>query len=291
VFNFPAGDTIINLPEYGSKRPYYDVLRTEFNGDRQRLFDTYPIIVHPLDKTDNYIKRCTGIAGDEILLRNGILFVNGKPGFVPGGSQKDYVVTTNGTPITNDFIQDELGIELTTDEASGQVYDEGGNFMPGRLPNTYVMNLTPEAFNKLKALPNVKSIEPYVDSTVGLTFPFDEGNYPWTVDNYGPLRIPKAGGTITLTPQNISIYRRLISVYEGNKLEERNGSFVINGQVTNQYKVKWNYYWMMGDNRHRSQDSRFWGFVPETHIVGKASMIWFSYNHGPRWNRLFKSIK
>jgi signal peptidase I len=140
-------------------------------------------------------------------------------------------------------------------------------------------------------LPNIKTIEPYIDTTAGQTFPFDEANYPWSVDNFGPVHVPKAGETLTLDSANISIYRRLISVYEGNKLEERNGTFFINGKQTNQYKVKWNYFWMMGDNRHRSQDSRFWGFVPETHIVGKASMIWFSYDHGPRWNRLFKSIK
>jgi signal peptidase I len=291
VFNFPAGDTIINLPDYGSKRPYYDVLRNEFQGNREQLMATYPIIVHPLDKTDNYIKRCVGVSGDNIMLRNGQLFVNGQPGFVPPGSQKDYIVTTNGTAISDDFLKDELNISITTDEASGQMYDEGGNYMPGRLPNTFIMNLTPEALEKLKKLPNIKTIEPYIDTTAGQTFPFDEANYPWSVDNFGPVHVPKAGETLTLDSANISIYRRLISVYEGNKLEERNGTFFINGKQTNQYKVKWNYFWMMGDNRHRSQDSRFWGFVPETHIVGKASMIWFSYDHGPRWNRLFKSIK
>jgi signal peptidase I len=103
--------------------------------------------------------------------------------------------------------------------------------------------------------------------------------------------VPAKGSTINLTPDNIDAYRRLITVYEGNTLEERDGKFFINGKETTGYKCKWNYYWMMGDNRHRSQDSRYWGFVPETHIVGKASLIWFSWEKGPRWSRLFKSIK
>jgi signal peptidase I len=111
------------------------------------------------------------------------------------------------------------------------------------------------------------------------------------MDNFGPLKVPKKGEVIALTPQNIALYKRLIETYEGNKLEELNGKFIINGKETTTYTPKFTYYWMMGDNRHRSQDSRFWGFVPETHIVGKASLIWFSWNKGPRWKRLFNGIK
>ncbi|MCA6496365.1 MAG: signal peptidase I, partial [Chitinophagaceae bacterium] len=144
---------------------------------------------------------------------------------------------------------------------------------------------------KVKALSTVKSVALYSDNMVGQTFPNNEALYPWTVDNFGPLRIPKKGDKVELTPANIDIYRRLITTYEHNQLDEVNGKYILNGKEVTSYTVQLNYYWMMGDNRHRSQDSRYWGFVPETHIVGKASMIWFSYENGPRWKRIFSSIK
>jgi signal peptidase I len=123
------------------------------------------------------------------------------------------------------------------------------------------------------------------------TFPYDSVSNNWSRDFFGPITVPKKGATITLTPQNIALYQRVITTYEHNTFEENNGSYVINGQPTNTYTFKYNYYWMMGDNRHRSQDSRFWGYVPETHVVGKASLIWFSWNSGPRWSRIFKAIQ
>jgi signal peptidase I len=286
VFNFPAGDTIINLPEYGSATPYYDVLRYTFHGDRQALFSQpgqFPILVHPMDKTDNYIKRCVGLSGDVIQVKNGSLFVNNQPAFIPPGSQTEYLVETNGTPIGEDFFTNELGMDL--ENAGDQIRVDNSK------PNVYVLNMTPEEAGKVKKLPNIKTIAPYIDPTVGQTFPNDEANYPWTIDNFGPLQIPKKGDVLPLNPQTIAVYRRLIATYENNKLEEINGKYIINGKETTTYTTKLGYYWMMGDNRHRSQDSRFWGFVPETHIVGKASLIWFSWNKGPRWKRLFNGIK
>jgi signal peptidase I len=283
VFNFPAGDTIINLPEYGSAVPYYDVLRYQFKGDREALKAQFPILVHPMDKTDNYIKRCVGIGGDVIQVKNGTLFVNNQPGIVPPYAQTDYLVETNGTPIGEDFFTNDLGIDL--ENPNDQIRVDNSQ------PNIYVINMTKEEVAKVKALPNIKSVEPWVEKTVGQTFPNDEANYPWTVDNYGPLAIPKKGDVLSLTPQTISLYRRLITTYEHNTLEEKDGKFFINGKETTTYTTQYGYYWMMGDNRHRSQDSRYWGFVPETHVVGKASLIWFSWNKGPRWSRLFRSIK
>lgn len=283
VFNFPAGDTIINLPDYGSKIPYYDVLRTQFKGDREALKAQFPILVHPMDKTDNYIKRCVAEGGDVLQIKNAQLYVNGKAAYLPNASQTEYVVETNGTAFSEDFLLSELGIDAQ---------DTKGQIAPfENKPNTYKINMTPLELEVVKKQPNVKSVNLFVDSYVGGYFPFDDANFPFSLDNYGPVKVPKKGETISLTAQNIALYRRLITVYEHNTLEEQNGKFIINGKEAKTYTTKYNYYWMMGDNRHRSQDSRYWGFVPETHVVGKASLIWFSYENGPRWKRLFNTIK
>jgi signal peptidase I len=132
-------------------------------------------------------------------------------------------------------------------------------------------------------------IEPMIEQSTYQIFPNDN-IHKWSVDNFGPLWIPKKGATITLNAENYTIYQRAIRVYEGNQLEMRDGKFYINGSEQNQYTFKMNYYWMMGDNRHQSQDSRFWGFVPEDHVVGSAWMIWMSWEHGIRWNRMFRII-
>ncbi len=292
VFNFPAGDTIINEPDYGSAKPYYDVLRNQpYNGNRDALFADHEILVHPMDKTDNYIKRCVAVAGDELEVKGGTLYVNKQPALVPNASQTDYIIETNGTPFSEDFLTKELGLEFITDAENQQSVEKNQDYMQvGN--NSYIMNLTTENLAKVKGQQNVKSIVPNIASGVDPNmFPYDSANFKWDADNYGPITIPKKATTVTLSSQNIALYRRLINVYEGNKLEEVGGKIVINGKETNSYTFKYNYYWMMGDNRHRSQDSRYWGFVPETNIVGKASLIWFSWNHGPRWSRLFKSIK
>jgi signal peptidase I len=284
VFNFPAGDTIINLPEFGSKVPYYDVLRSpEFNGDRVKLQTEFPIMVHPIDKTDNYIKRCVGIPGDVIQIKEGQLWVNGSPAFTAPNAQTEYIVLTDGKPIPEDYIQDSIGINGMEASADFQVMPE--------TPNTFVINMSANAANNLRKLPFIKSVTNYVENRVGITFPNDIVHFPWTMDNFGAIRIPKKGDVIAINDSTIELYRRLICTYENNSLEKQNGKYVINGQLATNYTVKQNYYWMMGDNRHRSQDSRFWGFVPETHVVGRAALIWFSYAQSVRWNRIFSLIK
>ncbi len=296
VFNVPVGDTIINLPNYGSAHLYYDALYDrdptvlqwqsgqKFNGNRDALFSYYEnqMLVHPYDKTDNYIKRCTGMPGDVIQVKHGVLYVNNQPAYISPSSQIDYLVETNGDIFSVDFLKDSLGVDINnTDEIQADTSRK-----------MYIINLTPDKAAMLRKQPNVKNVSIFEinDQTFGDTFPFDTTNFKWTADNYGPLQIPKKDATITLTPQNFALYQRTITTYEHNTLEQTANSYVINGKPTNTYTFKQDYYWMMGDNRHRSQDSRFWGYVPETNIVGKASLIWFSWSDGPRWSRFFKSI-
>jgi signal peptidase I len=284
VFNFPAGDTIINLPDYGSKIPYYDVLRSEtYNGNREKLQNDFPILVHPMDKTDNYIKRCVGVPGDVLEVKNATLFVNGKAAYVAPNAQTQYLVTTNGTPISEDFILDTLKIDVNVATDDVSFIDNTGKNM--------IINTTASGAEALARLKQVTHVEKYVNTTIGYTFPYDVVHFPWTMDNYGPIKIPKKGDIIDLNDSTIELYRRLITSYEHNTLEKQNNRYYINGVATNQYQVQLNYYWMMGDNRHRSQDSRFWGYVPETHVVGRAAIIWFSTDKSIRWNRLFNLIK
>ncbi len=291
VFNFPAGDTIINLPDYGSKQPYYDVLRTVYKGNREALNAEFPILVHPFDKTDNYIKRCTAVGGDILQVKKGILYINNAPAYKPVDAQTDYILNMN-TSFTTDYLENDLGIKIDIDPEHGVRYNKNDDYQEQDSSGLVCkLNLTVDNFNKVKVLPNVKNIKPIVDEGVSEDmFPFDTLNNKWNRDNYGPITIPKKDVAITLNPQNISLYRRLITNYEGNTLDESNGKYVLNGKETTTYTPKYNYYWMMGDNRHRSQDSRYWGFVPETHVVGKASLIWFSWNDGPRFKRIFKII-
>jgi len=283
VFNVPVGDTIINDVDHGSKNLYYDVLRNDFGGNRDALNANYPVIVHPFDKTDNYIKRCTGVPGDVMQVKHGVLYVNNQPAYISPSSQIDYLVETNGAIFSYDFLKDTLQVDI----------DNPDQISADTARKMYIMNLTPDKAELVKKQPFVKSIAIYElnQADRGQTFPFDTTNFPWTRDNYGPFQVPKKGQTITLTPKNFALYERIITTYEHNTLEGNDGNYIINGKPGNTYTFKYDYYWMMGDNRHRSQDSRFWGFVPETHIVGKASLIWFSWDKGPRWSRLFRSIK
>ena len=158
--------------------------------------------------------------------------------------------------------------------------------------NLYQVNITNEEVKNLK-LPAGYILSDYILDHLDDLFPYyaDSTGKNWSADNFGPLWIPKKNASIQLTADNLIRYQRCIEVYEGNKFESRGGQYFINGAAATSYTFKMDYYWLMGDNRHNSLDSRYWGFVPEDHVVGKASLIWFSYENGPRWKRLFRWIK
>lgn len=274
VFNFPAGDTLTK--EYDSKVPYYDLVR---GYGREKVWEDYTILTRPVDKRENYIKRCVAIAGDTIQIKNGLLYVNGQAAFVSPTSATFYTVETTG-PISEETLKD-AGIQLNQE-------DESPDFRPVQ-SNQYDINLTLNEAELVKKIPGFKSITR--DMIGDKVYPYDTlQSLRWTPDNFGPLWIPAKGATIKLTPENIALYKRVIRVYENNEWEEKDGKIFINGQPADSYTFKMNYYWMMGDNRHKSQDSRFWGFVPEDHVVGEAWLIWMSWEHGVRWSRLFKRI-
>ena len=284
VFNFPEGDTVINKEEYQSVEPYYQVIRKfaglDENKGREIVLanpSKYPLVIRPVDKRENYIKRCMGVSGDTLQVINSVVYINGQPAYVPPHSQLDYTVVTSGQQLDPDVMKEEYNLD-TQNEVT-----------PTGAPNTYVMLLTEEAKQKLLANKIAVSITPNIESSTFQIYPNDN-IHKWSVDNFGPIWIPKKDATITLTPENYTIYQRPIRVYENNQLEMRDGKIYINGKEQNQYTFKMDYYWMMGDNRHQSQDSRYWGFVPEDHIVGSAWMIWMSWEHGVRWNRMFKII-
>ena len=292
VFNFPVNDTLINDEEnFGSKVTYYEAIREKMAADhisqeeaRTRIWDMYGdnIIMRPVDKRENFIKRCVAIAGDSLQIKDKVLYINGVPQPFPIDHEFRYTVTTTG-PLDADQLL-EMGIKYYPDDQSkNEVYMQQNNM--------YDINMTDGEKDQLKKLSVVKDIASIQNSPDPQLFPYYTTDHQWTVDNYGPVWVPKKGVSIQLTPDNIIRYQRCIQVYEANKFEERDGKYFINDKEATSYTFKMNYYWMMGDNRHNSLDSRFWGFVPEDHVVGKASMIWFSWDKGPRWSRIFRSIR
>ncbi|MFC0775649.1 signal peptidase I [Terrimonas alba] len=288
VFNFPAGDTVIHAEGFESAYPYYDIKRKAAAGsrdDQMILADpqNFPITVHPVDKTDNYIKRCVGVAGDTLEVKENIVYINGVKQELPPHSEMYYLVTLNAASLDEDVMRDEYNLDI----------DKGDYGLTGR-PGEYRMLLTAAAKEKMQKNGLIKTIVTDVNYPGGAgVFPYDTValHNAWTRDNVGPIWIPKKGASLKLMPENYSIYERAIRVYERNDFVSRDGKFFLNGKEIADYTFKMDYFWMMGDNRQGSQDSRYWGFVPEDRIVGKAWMIWFSWEGGPRWSRFFNIVK
>jgi signal peptidase I len=312
VFNYPAGDTLCSADAY-KDQDYYalcsyigksllasqgmeqpdlkamnpvaqrDYLESVMAMGRKYMKDNPveygEIITRPTDRRENYVKRCVGLPGQTLQIKNRIVYLNGKANKEPDNVQYSYYVKLKGQMPTE--LMDELGIS-NEDMASLNQY--------GYLP------LTQKAAKKLAARKDiVASIRLNTDAQTGDLYPLNAYT-GWTRDNYGPVWIPKKGATVKLNMKNIAVYERPIRAYEHNDLKVKDGQIYINGRLAHSYTFKMDYYWMMGDNRHNSADSRYWGFVPEDHIVGKPIFIWWSHNpdhpgfSGIRWSRLFNFV-
>lgn len=312
VFNYPAGDTILTEEKYQANDYYamvysfgqqiyqsqmpnpitpdslspqqqLDYFNMLYNIGRNYIVNNpneYGSIDHrPTDRRENYVKRCVGLPGQTLQIKNRIVYLDGKANKEPENVQYTYYVKLKAD-LPDDLLK-ELGIS--------------GEDLLSLNQNGY-MPLTKKAVKVLSARKDlVASIRLNTDAATGEVYPLNAVT-GWTRDNYGPIWIPKKGETIQLTLKNIALYERPIRVYEHNQLDIRNGKIYINGRETHSYTFKMDYYWMMGDNRHNSADSRYWGFVPEDHIVGKPIFIWWSSDpdrrgfSGIRWNRLFRWV-
>ncbi len=308
VFNYPAGDTICSDLRYQAmdyyqlcygygyqlypNRPQIDSLSDE---QRLRLFDEIctlgrkyiqgnfqefgQIDSRPTDRRENYVKRCVGLPGQTLQIKDRVVYLDGKANPTPREAQFTYRLKLK-RHLTD---EEMLTLQITMEDLA-QLNQYG--YMP----------LTADAAKRLKQSHDIcDSIELNTEASEWDIYPLN-GNMHWTRDNYGPVWIPKKGASIDLSLKNIAIYERPIKVYEGNDLEIRDGKIFINGEQATSYTFKMDYYWMMGDNRHNSADSRYWGFVPEDHIVGKPIFIWWSSDpdrhgfSGIRWSRLFTMV-
>ncbi len=280
VFNFPAGDTVATKKQAKS---YYQLVRQYGRKRVHQKEETFgDVISRPVDKRDNYIKRCVAIPGDTVQVIDDRLHVNGRPAERPEKAQWTYLVDVKQR-FQKEHLLDEFDLS-----PQGIRYDS-------RI-RQYRIAMTRDSKKALSEHPNVRRIRkrPEMDPSRrhNVIFPHDPDR-SWGQKNFGPLWIPKKGVTVQLDLENLPLYERIIDTYEGHDLEVKDGKIFIDGQVRDSYTFEMDYYWMMGDNRHSSLDSRYWGFVPEDHVVGEALFIWFSKGQykGIRWNRILSDIE
>ena len=284
VFNFPAGDTVILERQ---NETYYDIVRqfTSAYGEkrgRELMNRQYSVTSRPVDKREHYVKRCVAVAGDTLSIKGGVLYVNGEEQDYIDNQQYIYYVQTTSPLSQKSF--ERLGISPDEVHYSATT-------------GIYAMPLTKSAVAVLEAMKNVVSVTKNESTEPFLAIFPNNADYLWTEDNFGPLWVPKKGATVALTTDNLPLYERIIKNYEGNDLRVEDGKIFINGVESSSYTFQMDYYFMMGDNRHMSADSRFWGFVPEDHVVGTPSFVWLSldkfkpFPSNIRWDRMFKAHK
>jgi signal peptidase I len=279
VFHFPEGDTVVaQFPDQN----YYSLVRKY---GRKSILNQYDVIKRPVDKRENFVKRCVGIPGDTVKISHSNIYVNNLLLKNPENIQYNYYIRTNGEKISQDDLEN---LEInTTDRLYNPDHD------------SYVFALTRKQAENIRDLSKISAVTKLENTNRQLSylsyFPYSS-EYLWNEDNFGPLVVPKKGMTIELTSHILPLYKRIINVYENNDLELRDSIIYINNTPAKTYTFKMNYYFMLGDNRHNSADSRIWGFVPEDHIVGRAIFIWLSVDKTKnslkkiRWNRMFKKI-
>ncbi|MFI3296347.1 MAG: S26 family signal peptidase [bacterium] len=327
VFNFPAGDSVpknISNPDYyilsfqcaqtgvrATKFPKDAVLSYEQYNDCMRLGAKVikdrsalygDLLYRPVDRRENYVKRCVALPGEMLEVRDNALYINDNLVDEPEGVQHNYFVQTNGQQFSPDALH-KLGVSVAeteaVDAASYAPYLSRIGMTPQNSGNwgaIYIMAMTEEVLAKVEQMPMVKQVKiervlPEMHSPI---YPLAY-TYKWSRDNYGPLWVPAKGASIELTEDNILRYERCIVNYERNTLDYRDGVAYLNGEPATEYTFKMDYYWMMGDNRHNSADSRMWGFVPEDHVVGRPVFVWLSLDRDKgwfsgkiRWNRFGK---
>ena len=280
VFNFPEGDTMV--VQYPGQN-YYSLVRQY---GREYILSEFDVITHPVDKRENYVKRCIALPGDTIQIFNGEIRVNGEVKAALPLQKFKYYVSTTGEPLP-DGLLDSL-----------KILKSAVTYNP--VNSLHVLYLAAENVESLKSYDKVRSIKKYAEPTLSFQnqeiFPHSN-NYRWTGDNFGPLIVPARGDSISVTALNLPVYQRIIDVYEENDLELIDGDIYVNGELASFYVFQMDYYFVMGDNHHNSADSRYWGFVPEDHLLGKAVSVWFSlepdksFLEGLRKERIFSSIK